>query len=103
MDTPDTRKKLGASILGKSKKGDTGIEMKSNNPGEEEQVKVPIKKEKKVKSVNRKNVADGRLKLIINETDRVPEGFEVDYRDNPRDVFDQAVSRTTSYVESNEL
>lgn len=60
----------------------------------------PRAKSMKQKAVNRKNIADGRIKLNVIENDRVPEDYNIDYKDNVFDMLDQNPMRTTSYIES---
>jgi len=50
--------------------------------------------------VNRKNIADGRIRLNVIENDRVPEDYNIDYKDNPFDMLDQNPLRVTSYIEN---
>lgn len=59
-----------------------------------------MKGKAKQKIVNRKNIADGKVRLNILENDRVPEDYNIDYKDSHLDILDQNPMRTTSYIEN---
>lgn len=57
----------------------------------------------KQRLINRKNISDGRIRLNVADTDKVPEDYQIDYKDNPFDALDLNPNRTTSYIESKNL
>jgi len=65
---------------------------KANNEG--------FRSKSRQKLINRKNISDGRIKLNVAENDKVPEDYQIDYKDNPFDTLDLNPNRTTSYIES---
>jgi hypothetical protein len=87
------------STLFNKKKASNGfdIEMPAKPNVNEAQPRAKLTKQK---AVNRKNIADGRIRLNVIENDRVPEDYNIDYRDNIFDTLDQNPLRTTSYIEN---
>lgn len=88
--------KKGFLSLFSKKKATGGFESEGNK-----QVELENRRQAKQKIVNRKNIADGKIRLDVIPNDRVPEDFLIDYKDNPFDWLDQNPVRTTSFIESN--
>jgi len=90
-------KNLFVSKNPKKNKFDTSIELQSKS-NEANNKFQQIRTQKK--TLNRKNVTDGRVRLVVAQNDCVPEDYLNDYRDNPFDSLEQTPWRITSYVES---
>jgi len=72
-----------------------------NSPTKPEEATQVMKSGKtKAKMVNRKNIADGRIKISVVDNDRVPEDYQIEYKDNPFEILDYNPTRTTSYIEN---
>ena len=54
---------------------------------------------KKQKTLNLKNITDGRIQINIDEKDKVLEYYVYDYKDSPYDLLEQNPIRVTSYIE----
>jgi len=96
-ESTNSAKKTGfiSSLFTKKKPAETGdMEMQQTKPTEGYRSKT------KQRLINRKNISDGRIRLNVADTDKVPEDYQIDYKDNPFDALDLNPNRTTSYIEN---
>jgi hypothetical protein len=106
-DSPTKKNATAADTLTASKKGffqmftkKKPVEQDLELQAKPNEAETNTKVKQKQKFINRKNIADGRIRLNIFDNDRVPEDYMIDYRDNMYDVLDQNPVRTTSYIEN---
>ena len=50
---------------------------------------------------DKKNITDGKIKLNIEEEDKVPDEYHIELKENFVDSLDQKPKETSSYLESN--
>jgi len=86
------------STLFNKKRNTNGFDIEM--PPKPDVPETQLKSKAKQKAVNKKNIVDGKVRLNVLENDKVPEDYNIDYKDNHLEILDQNPMRTTSYIEN---